>query len=181
MPGVTAAIFFEIIGHAASSLLWGLMIAAMLVGFVVFLLRGFFPRIEITPAGWIGLAAYGLLILVLATIMAGAIKLDMAVGDIRHAMETSMQADIPSWLADRLGDTGAIGTITSEAGAQVTGIMDEISASLRSTAWKTAAWSGIFTIAALAIGGKCASTTGRNRNRRSARQSARRTADIDDF
>ena len=181
MPGVTAAIFFEILGHAASSLLWGLLIAALLVGLVVIALRGFFPRIEITPVGWLGLAAYGLMILVLGTIAAGAIKMNITVGDIRDAIEASMLTDIPAWLADKLGNTGNADIIVAGASSGAIEIIDEIPASLRSTAWKTAAWGGIFTIVALVIGGGFASTAGRTGSRRQARASSRRSSCIDDF
>ncbi len=178
MYGLTAAIFFEILGHAASSLPWGLTIAALLVALVVIVLRGSFPRMEITPVGWLGLLAYGVLMLVFATITIGAIKLNITVTDLREAIETSAGVDIPSWLADKLSDYGSIDTVTADTLSGATGIINDISASLRSTAWKTGIWGAIISGVAFATGFRCASQT---EKRRSARQTYRRASRSDDF
>lgn len=162
MNGIMAMIFFDVLAHAATSVLWGLLVAIALSLLIIFIIKGLYSRAETTPLGWIGMAAYGLIILILATVMVGAIKLNSAVMSVIGCITDADggAVDIPAWIATYLG---GIDTYSSVAIDSVIAALDELSSSLISTVWKMVIWMTVFTVLALIIGCTQASKIQRRR------------------
>lgn len=174
MPAITTAIFFQVLSHAAASVLWGVLGAIVMTGLAVAVLRGLRPRLEITPIGWLGLGSHLVIGVILMTIAAGVIKLNSSVSDVIQSLESLHEADIPSWIASYLSGAGVYG---DAALSQVKAALRELSSSLSATMWKMIAWEIFLTVAAIIIGNHFAS--------RSARVAAKRRGRIaretDDF
>lgn len=176
MTGIMAMIFFDVLAHAATSVLWGLLVAVALSLLIIFIVKGLYTRADITALGWIGLVAYGLVILILATVMAGAIKLNSAVDGVMDAVAGRGAVDIPSWIATYLG---GLGIYSSSAVDTVVDALDELSSSLVSTAWKMVMWMAFFSVLAVIIA--CRQASAIQRRRVSPVRSRRRVNDVDDF
>lgn len=176
MIGTISMIFFDVLANAATSVLWGLLVAIGLTLSIVFIIRGLYVKADITALGWLGLVAYGLTTLILATVAVGAIKLNSAVNGVIDVVAAGGAIDIPSWIATYLG---GIEIYSSAATDTVVAALGELSSSLTSTAWKMVIWMAVFSVLALVIGCRQAAAT--QRRRVAPVRSRRYGNNVDDF
>lgn len=175
MTGITAVIFFDVLAHAAISVLWGLLIAVGLSSLIIVVIRGLYSRAEVTPLGWLGMAVYCLLTLALATMMVGAMKLNSAVAGAIDAVAGGGAVDIPSWIASYLGDIDSCASVATDS---VIALYEELSSSLKSTVWKMLSGIACISVFAIAIGCHQASKA---QSRRLAPGRSRPRQIVDDF
>ncbi len=175
MIGTISMIFFDVLANAATSVLWGLLVAIGLTLSIVFIIRGLYVKADITALGWLGLVAYGLITLILAAVAVGAIKLNSAVNGVIDVVAAGGAIDIPSWIATYLG---GIEIYSSAATDTVVAALEELSSSLTSTAWKMVIWMAVFSVLALVIGCRQAAT---QRRRVAPVRSRHYENNVDDF
>lgn len=179
MAGFIAMIFFDVLTHAAVSVLWGILVAIAFSLLLIFIIRGLYAKADITPLGWASVIAYGLLILVLATVMAGAVKLNSVVNGVVDAVAAGSVIDIPSWIATYIGSDELYSSAASAASDAVVAALEELSSSLTSTAWKMAMWMAIFSVLALVVG--CRQAAAIQKRRVAPVRSRRSGNNVDDF